>query len=219
MYGVHYQDPLSVDNVLEVARETRRNATSVGGSAQKQQNMLVKAQLHSQMTRLRGAFLHEDARITGTVPRYMLAYCLKSGGLELDAYQINEARWKYTTGEGRFNWMLFCDDIEKARAKSWSQASRVKSAKAFADIDRDGSGRIDRDELEAALKRWKVPLDGQKLSQLVSSCDADGDGQIDYKEFVDGLARDLVAPTSIWGAVSMASKNQSGRPMTKHGYR
>lgn len=216
MYGVHYDDPLSVDAVMSAARQGgRRPATAVGGSAQQQQNLLVKQQLHNQTVRLREAFLRQDGRITGTIPKFMLASCLKAGGLDLDKDQTREASFKFMSGDGRFSWILFCEHIEKARNKSWSQAARVKSAKAFADIDRDGSGRLSTDELEDALKRWKVPLDGGKLEKLVAACDADGDGNISYPEFVDGLARDLVAPTSIWGTVNSAR----GKQNSARGYR
>lgn len=171
---------------------------------------MVKQQLHNQTVRLREAFLRQDGRITGTIPKFMVSPCLRAGGLDLDPAQTTEACWKFMTGDGRFNWMLFCEHIEKARSKSWSTASRVKSAKAFADIDRDGSGRLSREELEGALKRWKVPVEGGKLDALVAACDADGDGNISYPEFVDGLARDLVAPDSIWGSVSATTKQRYG---------
>lgn len=51
-----------------------------------------------------------------------------------------------------------------------------------------------------------MPVTEDKLDDLIKTCDADGDGNISYPEFVDGLARDLVAPTSIWGSVSTARK-------------
>ena len=208
MYGVHNIDPLNVNSVLAASKAgKRRPATAVGGNAQQVQNLIVKQQLHNQTVRLREAFLRQDGRITGTIPKFMLSSCLRAGGLELDQAQTTEACWKFMTGDGRFNWILFCEHIEKARSKSWSQASRVKSAKAFQDIDRDGSGRLSKDELEGALKRWKIPITPEKLDALVTSCDADGDGNISYPEFVDGLARDLVAPTSIWGTVTSARKN------------
>ena len=210
MYGVHYQDPLSVDGVMSAAND-KPGATAVGGGALKEQNLVVKQQLHNQMVRLREAFLRQDGRITGTIPKYMLKYCLRSGGLDLSAEQTAEACLKFMTGDGRFNWTLFCEHIEVARAKSWSQASRVKSAKAFADIDRDGSGRLSRDELEGALRRWKVPIDDAKLDALVTACDTDGDGNISYPEFVDGLARDLVTPGSVWGAASQKAAASYGR--------
>ena len=55
-------------------------------------------QLHNQTVRLREAFLRQDGRITGTIPKYMLASCLRAGGLELDQAQTNEACWKFMTG-------------------------------------------------------------------------------------------------------------------------
>lgn len=238
----HDDDALDVDAVLAANSATgrRRPATAVGGSAEERQNRRVKQELRDQTVRLREAFLRQDVRITGSVPKYIVPSCLKAGGLALDPEATQDACWKFTTGDGRFNWMLFCDEIEKARGKSWSTASRLKSAKAFADIDRDGSGRLSRDELEGALDRWKIPVDEAKLDALVRACDAgalallhrlaarrelltlshdaltsahaarvllysscaDGDGNISYPEFVDGLARDLVNPSSIWGTVN-----------------
>lgn len=157
MYGVHYHDPLSVDAVLQANQSPRRrSATALGGTPQKMQDLVVKQQLHNQTVRLREAFLRQDTRITGSISRYMVAPCLRAGGLDLNPAQTQEACWRFMTGDGRFNWMTFCEHIEKARGKSWSQASRIKSAKAFADIDKDGSGRLSRDELEVALKKWKV---------------------------------------------------------------
>ena len=82
----------------------------------------------------------------------------------------------------------------------------MKSAKAFQDIDADGSGRLSKEELAGALKRWKVPITPEKLDQLVTTCDADGDGNISYPEFVDGLAKDLVAPGSVWSSVTYGRK-------------
>jgi len=205
--------PLSVDAVLHAAssKGKQRGATEVSGSAQKVQNLVVKQQLHNQMVQLREAFLREDQRISGTIPTYQLASCLRAGGLELDAVQTKEAHWKFMTGEGRFHWLRFCEHIEKARSKAWSQQSRIKSAKAFADIDKDGSSMLSRDEIETALTKWNVPYTDDKLDRIFTSCDKDGDGNISYPEFVDGMARDLVAPSSIWDAAATQAKLQSPR--------
>ena len=139
-------------------------------------------------------------------------------------------RNQYMTGEGRFNWTHFCEETEKARAASWKDAARVRSARAFADIDRDGSGKISRDEIEAFLKRskvkppawgmcmdmdrtrtapWtmyrgvlhasprpKVPADKATLDKLIANLDKDGDGNIDFPEFVDGFVK-RATPSSL----------------------
>ena len=211
VYGVHEVDPLSVDAVMDVANNGQtRSATEIGGSRQQQQDRLVKAKLHSQTVRLREAFLRQDGRITGTIPTYMVPACLKAGGLSLNAQETRDAATEFMTGEGRFNWEFFCNKIEGARAKQWSAASRVKSAKVFAEIDVDGSGQLSREEIEGALKKLNMPMEKSKLDAIVTSCDVDGDGNISYGEFVDGLARDLVSPNSVWSSVT-AGANSSRR--------
>jgi len=208
MYGTHFEDSFSTHAVLSAASK-RRPSTAVHGSPQKQQNQLVQQQLHSQTVRLREAFLKQDCRITGTIPKYMVAPCLKAGGLHLSREQCEEASVKFMTGEGRFDWLLFCNDTEKARSKGWSQASRIQSATAFKEIDKDGSGRLSRDELEDALKRWKVTCPPEKLDRLIRDCDADGDGNISYPEFVEGLSKELIAPSSIGSSVLTARPKRS----------
>jgi len=183
-----------------------------------QQNRVVKQQIHEQMSRLRESFVRNDARLTGTIPGFMLPYCLKSGGLELPKEHALEACQRFRNGDGRFQWDQFCLEIEKARKANWSQASRVKSLKAFQEIDKDGSGRLSREELEGALKRWKISTDKDKVDALVKSCDSDGDGNISYAEFVDCLSKDLLKPTSIWGNVPQSPRGgPSGSPRHDHG--
>ena len=43
----------------------------------------------------------------------------------------------------------------------------------------------------------RAAVEGDKLQDLLAACDADGSGEIDYKEFVDVLARDTVAPAAL----------------------
>ena len=104
MYGVHHKDNLTADSVLTSPRNAKfspRDAKSFIPS----QNQFIKQRLHTQMVQLRGAFLHEDPRITGTIPRFLLASTLKAGGLDLSPAQAKEAANKFITGDGRFNWM------------------------------------------------------------------------------------------------------------------
>ena len=42
-----------------------------------------------------------------------------------------------------------------------------------------------------------MPLLALWQTELIDACDVDGDGQVDYKEFVDVLARDTVAPAAM----------------------
>ena len=65
---------------------------------------------------------------------------------------------------------------------------------AFKYVDVDSSGRVNREELARALHLWGVNNPHGDLIQaadaVIRACDTDGDGSVDYKEFVAGLARD-----------------------------
>ena len=69
--------------------------------------------------------------------------------------------------------------------------------KAFQYVDLDRSGTLDKKEIARALDLWNIPIDHDKLDDLIAACDSDGDGQVDYKEFVDVLARDTVASAAM----------------------
>jgi len=70
--------------------------------------------------------------------------------------------------------------------------------KAFHHIDVDNTGYIDAAELKRAMRMWNVELSERELDALMSRVDTDGDGQVDYTEFTDHLARDTVAPAAMF---------------------
>ena len=81
--------------------------------------------------------------------------------------------------------------------------------KAFQYVDLDRSGTLDKKEVRRALDLWNIPISDDKLDELIEACDHDGDGQVDYKEFVDVLARDTVAPAAM-GKRDMQAKEAMG---------
>ena len=50
--------------------------------------------------------------------------------------------------------------------------------------DDDGSGSIDQLELRALMAQLGVDLTDEELSAMIAEADVDGDGDIDYEEFV-----------------------------------
>ena len=55
---------------------------------------------------------------------------------------------------------------------------------AFMMLDLDGSGKISKAEIKQALNG---DIDNETLDKIVQEFDLDGDGEIDYKEFVAGM--------------------------------
>lgn len=59
----------------------------------------------------------------------------------------------------------------------------------FISVDTDGSGAIDRDELNEAMNRLNTPLTSQQLDEMMTKLDLDGNGTIELEEFMIGYAR------------------------------
>lgn len=57
---------------------------------------------------------------------------------------------------------------------------------AFKMLDTDGSGKIDKNELKNILGKDKALLgkDDEYWEQMIKEADTNGDGEIDYDEFV-----------------------------------
>lgn len=56
--------------------------------------------------------------------------------------------------------------------------------KLFQSIDKDNSGTISLKELQEAMDQWGQTISTTDLLEVMKSADVDGDGQIDYNEFV-----------------------------------
>ena len=81
--------------------------------------------------------------------------------------------------------------------------------KAFHYVDVDNSGTVDAHEVRRAMHLWGIDMTDEQLEILMAECDPDGDGQIEYNEFIDHLARDTVAPAAM-GKRGMQSKEAMG---------
>ncbi|XP_037637888.1 calmodulin-alpha-like [Sebastes umbrosus] len=71
--------------------------------------------------------------------------------------------------------MMKCSDDETA----------IKEA--FDIIDKDGSGYICADELRHVMSKFVEKVAAEKVDKMIKEVDIDGDGRINYKEFVKML--------------------------------
>ena len=65
--------------------------------------------------------------------------------------------------------------------KSFLREERLNEA--FQMLDKDGTGKITKEEIKKALKLDNV--DENVLNQLIKKYDLNGDGMIDYNEFLN----------------------------------
>lgn len=70
---------------------------------------------------------------------------------------------------------------------------------AFRSVDRDCSGQLTRDELQAALFLWRVNAQGRHVDGIMAAFDRDGDQRISYAEFCEGLKPFSVPHGAVFG--------------------
>ncbi|KAK8246599.1 hypothetical protein HDK90DRAFT_500722 [Phyllosticta capitalensis] len=78
----------------------------------------------------------------------------------------------------------FEEFLKMMAAKAKSMDSEQELRQAFAVFDRDGTGTIDAGELSHVLKSLGEKLSEAEIEEIIRQADVDGDGMIDYNEFV-----------------------------------
>eukprot|EP00438_Fugacium_kawagutii_P000240 Skav212285 [mRNA] locus=scaffold732:410399:411904:- [translate_table: standard] len=68
-----------------------------------------------------------------------------------------------------------------------SKAAEGAGAEIFAGLDVDGDGRIDKLELQRALRQVGVEASLEEVSDMMEVFDSDGDGSVDFGEFWQAL--------------------------------
>ena len=74
----------------------------------------------------------------------------------------------------------------QARAEEISlESPRTKEARAlFEEIDEDGGGTLDREEIRTLARRLGKKINNRKLDEAMAEMDADGSGEVEFEEFL-----------------------------------
>jgi hypothetical protein len=83
----------------------------------------------------------------------------------------------------------------------------------------DGDGFITVDELRAVMRDFKMDKKGMNVRELLAAVDSNGDGRVDYDEFLAMMtAQDKVAPSQGKEPASAASSISLLRSHSRVGY-
>jgi hypothetical protein len=82
----------------------------------------------------------------------------------------------------------------------------------FGLLDRDGNGYLSRDEFAEGLKRMDVGLTDAQLTEVLDAVDTDGNGTVEYEEFLALLQAGASAEKASGGSsvLSVASSDETG---------
>lgn len=74
---------------------------------------------------------------------------------------------------------------KKKKKKELSETQKVEITQAFEAFDTDGSGNIDADELERAMKVLGLSASREEVEKMIADVDKSGDGEVGLPEFIE----------------------------------
>jgi calcium-binding protein CML len=90
------------------------------------------------------------------------------------------------------NKMSSSSEPEPKHAAAGNKAEAAELTRVFELFDKDGDGRITREEMEESLRKLGMPVPADELASMIARIDANGDGCVDVEEFEE-LYRDVMA--------------------------
>ncbi|KAF1804504.1 hypothetical protein V8B55DRAFT_1499840 [Mucor lusitanicus] len=82
---------------------------------------------------------------------------------------------------GRIDFNEFLTIMSRMKGNDETENDLLEAFKVF---DKDQDGSITQDELRSVMSNLGQKLSSQELDEMIKEADIDGDGKINYKEFV-----------------------------------
>ena len=101
---------------------------------------------------------------------------------------------------------------EKVAGAGLSEEQCAEFKEAFAIFDKDGDGTITIKELQRGLEKQGCAAGAEEISGLLSTMDVDGDGVLDYEEFLAATlsAFKMNSANNLQRAFAYFDKDESG---------
>ena len=89
-----------------------------------------------------------------------------------------------TDGNGTIDFAEFIQMMPAATRNERDENAEEEMMEAFQIFDSDGNGNISADELRQIMANLGEKMTQEEVEEMVKEADIDGDGQINYEEFV-----------------------------------
>eukprot|EP00054_Salpingoeca_dolichothecata_P006780 m.39819 g.39819 ORF g.39819 m.39819 type:complete len:148 (-) comp16668_c0_seq3:68-511(-) len=134
-----------------------------------------------ELARFQEAFYDSKNLGDGSLTKERLIKIVEGLGESFDDATYSEIIQKVSNSKGTFDFERLLQTIA---SKIQMPTSKEDLQTAFNAFDKDKNGVITPSELRSVLTNLDQNLSNDEIDSLVSQLDTDGDGQIDYKEFV-----------------------------------
>lgn len=135
------------------------------------------------------AFQEFDKDGSGTISTKELLPVMRSMGQNPTEDEVLNLVIEYdVNGDGTIDFDEFMEMMKK-QAEHQDNSAELKEA--FKIFDRDGNGYIDARELKKVVTQYGARLSLEEAEELLHEADLDGDGKLDYDEFVQMMLWDF----------------------------
>jgi len=118
----------------------------------------------------------------GSITTNELAAVLKEIGKNVTEKELKEMVRKVDCNEN--GCIEFDEFIKMLNLKAQAMFKEKEILDAFKAFDQDGNGYISAEELHQVLTRYGENLSSEEAENMVRQADVDGDGKVNYEEFV-----------------------------------
>ncbi len=145
----------------------------------------MKSYTEEQLAEFKEAFSLFDKNGDGTISETELGDIMGSLGQKLSPAELKEMIHEVDTDKnGTIDFKEFLQLMERQTSSS---TNFDEYKEAFGIFDKNGDGFISADELKLVMKNVGEGMSDHEVEQMIKEADIDGDGQINYPEFVKML--------------------------------
>lgn len=141
-----------------------------------------------QVEEYREAFDLFDKDGDGSITTSELGVVMRSLGQEPTVKELeNMIKEIDEDGNGAIDFDEFLHMMAKKHAECVDPEEELREA--FQVFDKDGNGYISKEELHLVMNNLGEKLTDDEIAEMIKEADADGDGQVNYREFVSMMEK------------------------------
>jgi len=138
-----------------------------------------------QKAELQDAFNMFDKNGDGKISSSEIGMLLRSIGQDPTESEIKDFIHEVDTDEnGTIEFSEFCSLMLAKKNMKTNEEKEAELLESFKVFDKNGDGFISADELRSMMSSLGESLTDEEVNEMIDEADTDGDGQVNYQEFV-----------------------------------